>query len=494
MSGPAESAAKRALGNTAVRAAAEITGKLATLALYAGIARATGASGLGVFVLAASFAELGLVIVDLGLDRYMTREVARDPERRLRLFSDVLALKLTLLVPVAAGMMLLSIVLDYDGQTRAAVALLIAGFAIDSLARTVFGLFTAYERGRPVATVVLVQRTVTAALGLTALAVGFGIVTVAGAYVAGAATGLLCGALLLRRSIGMPPWSPDPARWARLASRSLPFALEGVFMLVLFRLDAVILGQLSTDVEVGRYGAAYRMFEATLFIPFAMVAAFAAMYAYLGSTTTPTLAYVFERSIKFAIACLLPVGIIFGVFAEPLLTTIFGDELAAAAEPLRLLAPAVPLIGVVTLCIALVVSRGRSQGIIALTAVIAALNVGLNLALIPANGANGAALAMLVSEGLFAAAALVISARRIGGMALGATFGAPLLAGAAMLSVVLALGSPALVTAPIGLLVYGAVLLATERVASPEDFDFAARLARDQLASIPSIRREASGP
>ena len=257
---------------------------------------------------------------------------------------------------------------------------------------------------------------------------------------------------------------------------SLPFGIQGIFMVMLFRLDAVILGQLSTPAAVGDYGAAYRMFEATLFIPYAINSAFVAMYAYLTPTSNPTIGFVFSRSVKFALALLLPIGVVFAVFPEELLTTIFGDELAPAANALRLLGAAVPLIGLVTLCSTFVVFRGHSRGIVILTAVITALNVGLNFALIPDHAQDGAAGAMLISEALFAAGGLTIASRRIGGFAWRSAFAAPLIAAASMLGVMLVLPGSALIVIPVGLALYALLFLGVERVVSPGDFRFAKAL------------------
>ncbi len=471
----AQRAGIRAFANTGLRAGAEILGKLATLALYAGIARATGVEGLGTFVLAASFAELGLIVVDLGLDQYMTREVARDHDRR-SLFTNVIALKLCLLVPVAVAMVAITFLLDYSGETRAAVVLLTAGFFGDSLIRTEFALFMAYERGRPVATVILVQRVAIATVGLIVLAAGLGVVAVAATYAVCAAGGFGLGAILLARSIGFPKWAPRPSSWRDLAWSSLPFAIQVIFMVMLFRLDAVILGQLSTDTAVGNYGAAYRMFEATLFIPYAVASSFSAMYAYLTPSSNPTIGSVFSRSIKFAVACLLPIGVLFGAYPDQLLTTIFGDDFADATAALELLAGAIPLIGIVVLCSTFIVSRRPSRALVVLTGSITLLNIALNLVLIPEFDQDGAAAAMLISEALFAIGGLVIASRRLGGFAWLNAFFAPLTAAAAMLLLTVVAPGPALVVGPLAVILYVAVFLGVERLVSPDDFRFVAEL------------------
>jgi O-antigen/teichoic acid export membrane protein len=467
----AQRAGLRAFVNTAFRAGAEIVGKLATLALYAGIARATGVEGLGMFVLAASFAELGLIVVDLGLDQYMTREVARDRGRR-SLFPNVIALKLALLVPVALAMVAITYALDYSGETRAAVFLLTAGFFGDSLIRTEFALFMAYEHGRPVATVILVQRVATATVGLILLAAGLGVVAVAATYAVCAAGGFGLGAVLLARSIGFPAWRARPSTWGDIAVKSLPFAIQVVFMVMLFRLDAVILAQLSTDRAVGDYGAAYRMFEATLFIPYAIASSFAAMYAYLTPTSNPTIGFVFGRSIKFAVACLLPIGVIFGIYSNELLTTIFGTEFSEASDALELLAGAVPLIGVVVLCSTFIVSRGPSRALVVLTGSITALNIALNFALIPELDQDGAATAMLISEGLFATGGLIIADRQLGGFGWLNSLLGPVVAAAVMFVVAVTAPGPALAVAALAAIVYAAVFLGVERLFSPDDFQF----------------------
>jgi O-antigen/teichoic acid export membrane protein len=467
----AQRVGKRAFVNTAFRASAEIVGKLATLALYAGIARGTGVEGLGTFVLAASFAELGLILVDLGLDQYMTREVARDRVRGA-LFANVITLKCAILVPIVAGMVAITYALGYSGETRAAVLLLTAGFFGDSLIRTEFALFMAHERGGPVATVILAQRIAIAVVGLTLLAAGLGVVAVAGTYAVCAAAGFVLGWILLSRSIGLPAWVPRPATWRTLAWNSLPFAIQVIFMVMLFRLDAVILAQLSTDTAVGNYGSAYRLFEATLFIPYAIASSFAAMYAYLTPTSSPTIEFVFGRSIKFAVASLLPIGILYGAYSEPLLTTVFGSDFADASNALQILAGAVPLIGVVVLCSTFIVSRGPSRALVVLTGTITALNIALNFALIPSLDQDGAATAMLVSEALFATGGLVIAYRQLGGFEWRNALLGPAIAGAVMFGVTLALDGPAFVVGALAAIVYAAVFLAAERLFNPDDFHF----------------------
>ena len=134
-------------------------------------------------------------------------------------------------------------------------------------------------------------------------------------YTVGSLIGFLVGMWLLRRHIG-PPGTIGRARWPRLVRESMPFAAQDVFTILLFRLDAVILSLLATDAAVGRYGAAYRLLKSTLFVSYSLAGAFAAMYTYLKDDSTPSIQAIFSRSIKLALAALMPAAVVFVVLAS----------------------------------------------------------------------------------------------------------------------------------------------------------------------------------
>jgi O-antigen/teichoic acid export membrane protein len=245
----------------------------------------------------------------------------------------------------------------------------------------------------------------------------------------------------------------------------------------------LLLSLLATSATVGVYGAAYRLLDATAFIGASLSGAFSAMYTYLGPDTAPTIRSIFQRSVKFALITLIPFGVTFGVLAEPLCRTLFGDDLASAAEPLRYLAAVVVMFGVVVLCGSLIVSRQDPMRMLVIVAAAGALNVALNLALIPPLGAEGAALAMLIAETAYLAAAATLAVREVGGVNALQTLAAPLAAGAAMGLVMWPLEGVLLVALAAGGLVYLALYALVDRWASPADLDFALGVVRRRLGA-----------
>jgi len=476
----AERAASRlAVTNTVLRASGEIVGKLASLALFALLARELGQTGLGEFVFALAFLQIAMVPVEFGLDRYLLRRLAKDPGAAHGLVHDVISVKLALGLPVLGLGVGVLVTTGAEPDVVATVAVLSVAFLLDAVVTTLTTVFLAFERGGLVALVVVVQRVAVAALGITALVLGYELVTVAAAYAAGSAVGLMATILVLARRVGLPRREVRPARWRGLVAVSLPFAAQDVFSVLLFKADAVLLSLVATEAAVGRYGAAYRLLESSLFITYALTGAFSPMYTYLEDCAVPR---AFARSIKLALVGLVPIAATFGMLAEPILTLMFGEGLAGATDSLRLLAPVVVLLGVVTLASSLVVSRGDPRAMVRATAAAAALNIGLNLALGAAYEDIGAAAAMLVTEGTLLVIVLRILSGRIGPVPWVPALTGPLTAGTAMLVVMLLLNGVPLLALVVGATTYLTVLVPVERRVAPDDAAAALRVWRRILS------------
>ena len=480
---PSEATGQRAIANTLLRAAGDIVGKLASLLLFAVMARELSVSELGVYAFAFAFMQIALVPIEFGLDRYLLRRIAKDRSTVHDLFFDIIGLKLAMTVPILALVAVVLAVAGYDSQTQEVVWIVAIGFVFDAVANTIYSVFLAFERNGLIAAVVVVERLAAAAAGLAVLALGYGVVAVAITYSVCAALGLGIAALLLVRRIVVPRRSVSTRGWLRLTTSSLPFGLQDVFSVMLFKLDAVILSLIATSAAVGIYSGAYRLLESTLFITYALVGSFAPMYTYLARDSEPTIGSAFERSLKLALVGLMPIAIAFGVLAEPICRFFFGAGLAEAADPLRLLAPVVVLMGFVTLSSSLIVSRRNPMIMVWSTAAIVVVNVALNVALIPEWDETGAAAAMLVSEVAFLFVVVPMAARTVGGVRWLPTITGPVIAGAVMIPLLFLLDGVPLVAVAVGAVAYLLVLVLVERLVAPRDVELATRMARRLLAS-----------
>jgi O-antigen/teichoic acid export membrane protein len=480
---PARVAGERAIMNTVYRSGGEIVGRFASLLLFAQAGRSLGENGLGAFVFALVFTGIVMIPTNLGLDRYTLRAVATERSTAHGLFFNVLALKVAIGVPLF-GLSFLG--LHLTGASSAAQEtswVLAPGVFCDSIARTQLAVFAAHERNGPPAAADTLNRVLSAVLGITALRLGYGVVSVGAAYSIGSAIGVAIGFALMRRTIGIPGGAVRHRAWPALATRSLPFFVQDLFTTLLAILDTFILAVLGTQAAVGRYGAAYRLFESTYFIGGALVGAFSAMYTYLGPDTNPPLHSVYQRSIKLAVTLLMPLAVAFVVLARPICRLVYGPAFGSAAVPLRILGPGVVLLGVVTLTISLLVSRGNPARTASLSGVMVAVNVALNLVLIPLFSVAGAATAMLATEVIFTAWIARRALRMVGHIEWASMLVAPLAAGVGMALVAAPLHASLPAALVAGLFAYLAVLIAVDWLISPRDVVFVAGMVRRRLSS-----------
>ena len=489
----AERTATRAARNTIVRAAGDIVGKLMTLVLFALLARSVSPSSLGVYVFAFAWCQVASVPIGLGFDRFMVRQIAKDPPAVDRLFWSVMRMKLTRAVGVIALSWIVVCLLHDDWRTRAAVFILTFGLLLDLLTRTVHSVFTGRERGELTATVVVAQRFLNAGLGIGALALGWGVLGVAAAYTVSAAAAAGVALWLLHRHLGLPKVDVRREHRRQLRLNSLPFAAQDVFLALLDKIDAVILSLLAVSAAVGRYGSAYRLLEATFFISSAMTGAFSAMFTYLDRDTDPSVGAVYQRALKLNIVLLMPWAVWFGVLAVPLTRALFGEDLVTAAPALRLLSPVVVLLGAVVISTSLVVSRGNPKTLVRVIFSSVVVNVAVNLALIPLWDERGAAAAMLITYVGYLVLVVRLAVRYVGMIDFRSVLVPPVVAGAVMALVCVALSSLLIPAVVAGGLVYLLVLVAVERVVAPGDFELLRQMIRRRFPLRAARSAQAGG-
>ena len=260
--------------------------------------------------------------------------------------------------------------------------ILLLGIAIaaELFTATCLAVFQAYERIGFLPVVMISQRLVTAVVGVAALLAGAGVVAVSAIYLGGSVRRSLS-----RRS-SVPASRPATAgdrhrRFWPLMRVALPVGIAGVFGTVLFRVDTTILAAFEPTASSGDYGAAFRLFEATLFLelgrghgplPGALAAA---------ARQLPTSGLVFERGLKLALAVTLPLGVSAALVGEPLVTFIYGADFGGGrcAPAARARDRALPVTHLVSV---LLLSQDRQVSMAVVHGVVAAANVAANIVLI----------------------------------------------------------------------------------------------------------------
>jgi O-antigen/teichoic acid export membrane protein len=336
------------------------------------------------------------VVADLGVTSLAVRDVARGVARPADIAGEVVMIRLTLAAGAFAAVLVLAPQLSPTHRHAVvlsilAVTLLADAYAGDWLLQADgrLGVLAAVAVGRQMIIVVFTGLLLTR--GYASVERYVAVVAAAEAVGAGAT------AYAASHFVGLPRLTFDLRRIVRRWRRGLPFAWTFVMIQVYYATDSLLLTYLRNTRTVGIYGAAYRL-------PLVVIGVVSlwstAMYPHLarrfGSTDSINRDVGSATSISIVIA--LALIAITAPTGSRLMPEIFGSTFASAGLPFVILMGNAALIIVsVNLMNALLAVGDERHYARAVTAG-AIVNTVLNVVLIPAIGAAGAATATLAAE------------------------------------------------------------------------------------------------
>ena len=467
-----ESSARRIVVNTIYRAGGEGVGKAASFALFLIAARILGTTGFGELTFALSLAGALFVLSGFGTDQLLVREVAREGSSLRPLMGNILLFKLA----TSAVLMVIAITVGFVWTTasdaRVAVLLISASVAIDNISITWQAAFLGFQRTGHASAALIVQRCLTAALGIGVLVVGGGLVAVSAAFLVGSLVGLSVLVIALPRSLGRHRWNLDVRKIPSLVRVALPIGIAALFFTLMMRMDTVILGLIERDNphEVGIYGAAFRLCEATMFLSWSFGGAIYPWLSRQSATELATLSRGYELGLLAIGLVLTPIGLIFALLASPIIRLLYGDAYVDATTPLRLLSVVVVAYGINFFTSTSLTAHDRPGLFTRLLTAVAALNVILSLALIPPFGASGAALSAAISGATLALSGVLQTRSVFGGMRFRRLLSVPTAGGIAMTAAIVLVPGGLFVQITVGLATFAAVAAGVLRRVAPEEW------------------------
>jgi len=195
-------------------------------------------------------------------------------------------------------------------------------------------------------------------------------------------------------------WAAELKLAAQLLAESWPLMINGFAIYIQARIDQLLLGQMLGNHELGLYSAAVRVSEVFNFVPVALTTS---LFPALAITWTQDPALAKKRLVDLyrlmtwiTVAIALPISL----FARPVLWLLYGARFSGAEGILALFVWSrfFTAFGVARGIV--IAAEGRFRYSMAGALVGSALNVGLNLLLIPRYGAMGSVVAMMASFAL----------------------------------------------------------------------------------------------
>ena len=364
------------------------------------VARSLGPSGYGTLSFGLAWTALFASAAKLGLDEIVVRELVARPESASRTLGSAAALRVTGAVTVVV-ISLLAYLAFYGGADREQllVVVLVGSANLFLTSDVIDWWLRSRVEWRFAFRARVLAFALSTAAKVTLLAVGAGVVWIASVTLVDAAfLAVFYTVELLRHPSRVKQWKPTWTRARELLSDSWPAIISSLAVMIYMRIDQIMIEAMMGDSDVGIYSAAVRLSEVWYVIPVA-----------ISSSLTPRVVNArsrglvqYHRSLIGLIAFLfwvsVAVALVVTMLGPQVLVLLFGPAYQAAGPVLQVhfWAGVFVAMGVAISRWFLAENRLRVSLYRSLAGM--AVNVCLNLILIPAIGLVGAALATILSQ------------------------------------------------------------------------------------------------
>jgi O-antigen/teichoic acid export membrane protein len=337
-SSQSETGVQRVARNSVVLTAMNLAARLIAFAFAIVVARLLGAEGVGAYYFAVVVIGWFEIVMNFGLNTYLTREVARDRARASEFFFETTTLRMMLaaaVAPVLLFVLFFGVRINYFSRDVAiAIGVLGVSQVVSSINTGLSALFFAYERGEVPAALSVISAILTAAVGAVLLLLGWGII---GLSVTSVIVNLVTLVVLfvlsqrtlhLRFTIHNPrstshdqPRSIFAGRRSSILRDSFPLMLNHLIASIEFKVDvpllkaaapaAVIFGASRVDPSsvVGWYSTGYRYIDAFNIIPSFFTQSLFPALSRMSNQNDDALARSFTLAVKLLVMVALPLAV-----------------------------------------------------------------------------------------------------------------------------------------------------------------------------------------
>lgn len=396
---------RRVVSNLLIMAIGQMITWIVSIGHLVLVSRYLGPLRLGEFVLASSFTTMLGLVLGLGMDTYITRAIARTPERGNVIVSAALAARGTLACLVPLAIYLYSQIAHLNPETIAAAYILGLGMVMQQFSGVMVAAFQGHER-MSLGTIGNVTFNV-AQLGLTGLAI-----VLHGSIINFAVNNAVLTLVVLLLNLNWARKIVQPTRQitvrdvTEVVRGSFAFCAGNLFQTLYASIDSVILGFIAGNRPVAFYGSANRLLTIPMVFPYLLGSATLPMLSRLGLDPKVDFERTARKTLSLLITCSVPLAIGMASMAGPGISIIFGPAFSEAVPVLTILSLTVPLTFLDMQFYQILAAQNREIQWTRIMGVSCAVNPLVNVALIPLsihqwhNGAIGAALSLLVTEGI----------------------------------------------------------------------------------------------
>lgn len=369
------------------------------------VPRYLGPIRYGTLSFADGFSTAAFIVLNLGHEQYIRKEVAVRPSHASDFFGGIFTLRVVMTAGVFAAMALVMSFTGRSGEVAGVVFIYGAAQFFVTANATFSAMLHAKGNVGAMSVLAVVTKVVWAGGILAAMALGAGLWAYGASYLASEAIETVVLYRLAQNHLGLK-LRVDRAATKAMLLASLPYYLQMFAATAYGKLDVSLLEFTANTEEVGFYGAASALSMLTLLITPLIGWVLMPMLARAVVRSRPEFFEQIRRSLELILTVAIPASMMINLGADFWIRLVFGEAFMPAALALRIQATMFVLTYVAIIYSLVLIMLERAWALTKISIVGLVVNVLFNLALIhpsmryfgPGGGGAGCAIAMLGTE------------------------------------------------------------------------------------------------
>lgn len=296
-----------------------------------------GQKGFGQYALGTTLMYFIFLLNDMGLNTFLTKEVARDKASAKYYFQYGVGLKSLFIFPAMVFLVIYLWMTHYDLITNQVIWIFSVYGLLTSLTQLTYGIFRAYEQMQYETWVAITEKTLITGFCIAALFLKGGIIPFSFAFVAAGMVSLGLGLWIVRNRFLPIYWGWNVKWYHTLFRGSFPFGLS-LFLTSIYDKVAILMLSWFQNLEaVGLFSAGQKLLSFTNLIPTAFATAFFPRFSAV-CHDRKELSRVFTLGFKILIILAIPFMVGAWMLSDRLIVFFSDVSFAEAGKVIRILA------------------------------------------------------------------------------------------------------------------------------------------------------------
>ncbi len=361
------------------------------------LTRYLGTGGFGNYVIVFTYWYIFIVLADLGLYQITVREISQNKEKEQEIINNAITLRLSATALVFFIGILLLVFLPYSHELKVGLIFGAAGFWAISTSQVLVGVFQKNLRIDRISIAEIITRVTQFFLILYVIEENLGFLSVVAVLSITAIMNLAIICFFANKFIKLR-LAFDLAVWKRMIMEGWPLAKAAIFVMIYFRLNAIILSLMKGEEAVGVFGVGYKILENLIFFPTMFVGLAMPIMSQTAKNDIVRFKDIMQKTFNALIIFLIPMVVFTVLLSDKIIYLIGGKNFPQSAGVLNVLIFATAMIFLATLWNNAIIALGAQRYLAKVYFIGAITSLIVNVILIYYFSYNGAAWATLFTE------------------------------------------------------------------------------------------------